>query len=104
MNRTTMAMIMRFKESCRTSQNFSVPVSCFITAIDIIPPARATVKYAAISGIPCIMYLSKPIGKAESLDWVNMPIAAAITLAFQTKTKITPAPNMSENMSVNINT
>ena len=47
-------------ESKSTCSNFLVLKSCFITATDIIPPAKPAKKYASISGIPWGAYLNNP--------------------------------------------
>ena len=98
------ARMMRWRESWRTCQNFSVPVSCLMTAVETIPPASATMKYDPISGMPWSIYLKRPNGICESCPCVNIPIAAAITLAFQARTNMTPAPKMSEKMRVKTRT
>ena len=103
-NKTITARIIRFRESWSISQNLSVPTSCFIIAIDMIPPARAAMKYAPISGIPCSIKRNRAKGRLLKLDCVNIPIAAAMTLAFQAKTKIAPAPKIRENTRVKIKT
>lgn len=103
-NNITTATIIRFSESCSISQNFPFAISLLIIATLIIPPANAPVKYAAISGIPCIKYRANPNGRFFRLLSVNIPTAAAITLAFHDNMNIAPAPNISENSSVNINT
>lgn len=86
----------------RTFKNFLSFIPCLINPTPKIPPAKAVMKYAAISGKPCIAYLAIPNGISLKLYFVNMPIAAAITLAFQTKINNAPAPNIRENIKVNI--
>ena len=43
-NKITTERITKFKESLRILQNLSVPISCLITAMEIIPPPIAAVK------------------------------------------------------------
>jgi len=44
------------------------------------------------------------MGNAFRFDWVNIPMAAAITLAFHANTNIAPAPNIREKTKVNNST
>ena len=50
------------------------------------------------------MYLANPNGRFNKLDFEKMPMAALITLAFQARIKIAPAPNINENTRVKIKT
>ena len=69
-----------------------------MTATETIPPARPAIIYPNISGIPCNKYLekanvpenNKPFDAAKLL--VNVPIAAAMTVAFHVNINIAPAP------------
>ena len=50
----------------------------------------------------CIGLVPNSINKADYPYLVKIPIAAAITLAFQAKIKIAPAPKLSEKIKVKI--
>ena len=63
------------------------------------------IKYTKGQLIEAIKNKQKELGRTPTLyDFENIPIAALITLAFQAKIKIAPAPNMSEKTNVKIKT
>lgn len=55
----------RSTESSSTFLNSGLLKLCLATAIDIIPPARAAMKYASISNMPCVMYFNTPMEYIE---------------------------------------